>query len=339
MKDNEPSTDPESPSHWFDEIDAPEPYNLTLEEGEMMLDPDESPFEESIPDTRGPVFDSQRFLRNLSASQFSANKDLSDSWSYQADYLLKRFGLVEVSEQIDYGKSENFPAGLGLCKGPTDLSVAALYDSVVHSDKLPHECDLSPSFAPCDDGFPYRSPNSVLGVICAADGYLATVNDGVPRPWKLFIKDPLTVLQIEREKWHLDREGLVSNLIRKGIPFRIFYTYSKKDAAFHPHPGPIVHPQGKPPTYADYMAYCLDVADFFKRYPHAHAAALCAGGILWRIATDTLPLPAEHQIVRPFDRRACDEYMVDGEHYWSPKLTDEEEEEVVGVYRWARKSS
>jgi hypothetical protein len=302
-----------------------------------MPDPDKPPFEERALETRGPVFNSQRLLRNLSACQFSVDKDLSDSWSYQADYLSKRFGLVGVSEQVDYGRNEHFPMGLGLCKGPVDVSVTALYDSVVGSGNLPYECDLSPNFAPRDKGFPYRSPNSVLGVIRTTGGYLVTVNDEVPRPWKLFVNDPLTIIQIEREKWHLDCEGLVSNLVRKGIPFKIFYAYTQKDSTFHPHPGPVVHPEGKSPAYADYLAYCLDAADFFKHNPHAHAAALCAGGILWRIATDALPLPTEHKIVRPFDRRVCDEHTVHGKRYWTPKLTDEEVEEIVGVYRWARK--
>jgi hypothetical protein len=88
----------------------------------------------------------------------------------------------------------------------------------------------------------------------------------------------------------------------------------------------------------DYLAHRLDVAQFFTLYPHAHAAALCAGGILWRIAVDALPLPAEHDLARSFHPDACEMQIVDGKSYWFPKLTEQEENEIVGMYKWARKS-
>jgi len=54
---------------------------------------------------------------------------------------------------------------------------------------------------------------------------------------------------------------------------------------------------------------------------------------------EVLPLPAEGEIVRPFHPQACTEHTIDGQRYWSPKLTLEEEEEIVGVYKWAGKPS
>jgi len=282
-------------------------------------------------------FDSRSLYQELVASQFSVDADLSRSWTCEVEFQSKRYGLI-ISDQFEPGKSTEFPVALGLHKGPTDTSTAALFQSVVDKQPLPHECDLSEHYEPMEPGFPARSPSSILSVSLFEKDYLVTVTDGTPCRWKLLISDPLTLIQIEREGWHLQRDGLVLNLIRKGLPFKLLYPSRQKGTVFHPCSAPVVHPDGKFPTCTDYLAYCLDIADFFRLYPHAHVAALCAGGILWRIAIDALPLPAEHQVAREFHSRTCTRYVIANESYWTPKLTEEEEKLIVGVYRWARKS-
>ena len=311
-----------------------------LEEASQLTD-DLAPEDEALflKDSHDPVFDCNSLLRSLLDSQFSVDGDLVEGWSYAGDFLHKRYGLRDCFGSEEHTRSASFPIALGLCKGDIDPSAAFLFDSIMSSTDLPSECDLSPGYDHVDGGFPSRSPRSVLGIRPLENGYLVAINDGIARTWKLFINDPLTLIQIEREKWDLQGDRLVSNLVRKGIPFEVLYPSCQTGTVFYPHPGSVVHPEGKSPTRTDYLAYCLDVADFFKLYPHAHAAALCAGGILWRIAADALPLPAEHEIVRPFHPQVCVERMVDGQRYWKPMLTVKEEEVIVGVYKWAGKSN
>jgi len=216
--------------------------------------------------------------------------------------------------------------------------MSRLFSSAVESTPLPHECDLSRDYESVDGGFPHRPPSNILRVDPHEKGYLVTISDKPARPWKLLIEDPLTLIQIEREGWDLQAGTLILNLVRNGLPFLVLYPSCQRRGTFHKTRGPVVRPEGKHPTRADYLAFLLDVADFFKSHAHARTAALCAGGILWRIAVDVLPLPTEGEVVCPFHPQACTEYTVNGQRYWSPKLTLEEEEEViVGVNKWAGK--
>jgi len=317
--------------------------NLVQEEGELMPNPNNPPPEEGSPLSQPPcvpVIDDALFLRSPFPFQFSVDRDLANGWTAVDNYLSNRYGLRELSGQVEDGLSENFPIRLGLCKGSVlDLSASRLFSSAVESTALPRECDLSRDYESVDGGFPHRSPSNVLKVDLHETGYLVTISDNPTRPWKLLIEDPLTLIQIEREEWDLQADTLVLNLVLNGLPFNVLYPSCQRSGIFHKTRGPIVHPEGKCPTRVDYMTYLLDVADFFNSHPHAYVAALCAGGIFWRIAVDVLPLPTEREIVRPFNPRACTERTVNGKRYWSPKLTLEEEEVIAGVYKWAGKPS
>lgn len=339
-----PSTVPELPSIGMDvlesrEVEELDQLYLTLEEAGLMDDPNEpSPEETALTlwETDDPQFDNGVLVQTIVASQSSTDSDWVNHWSDSEDFIQKRHGLLAPSDQQDDGQDATFPMRLGLPNGPVDLVMVALFESLTNSRPLPRECDLSPE---CDlvDGefqFPHRSPDSVLHISRFEESYLVTVGD---HPWKLLINDPLTLIQIEREGWHLQYDGLISNLVRKGLPFEILFPSCQNGTAFYTHPGPVVHPNGKFPTRMDYLSHRLDVADFFKSYPHAHAAALCAGGILWRIAVDILPLPDEHKIARAFHPTACIKRTVDNRRYWTPVLTEEEQDEIVGVYKWAGK--
>jgi hypothetical protein len=327
IKNNIPSDSPEPPCYEPDEMEVDVlQFDFTLEEGELPPDPKHPP----------PSFNGDNLRSSLRAFQFLVDVRLADDWSNVEDFLWKRYGLRELSGQAG-SLPESFPMRLGLCKGVADTSVAELFNSVVDSTPLPAECDISNAYHPVDHGFPRRSPNSVLGVRPLGGGYLVTIEDGVYRPWRLYVEDPLTILQIEREGWDIHGDRIVSNLVQKGLPFQVLYAFCQKESRSSWRAGPVVHPEGKSPTYDDYLAYRLDLAHFFERYPHAYAAALCAGGILWRVALDVLPPPAEDEIIRPFHFEYCSKHIVDGQRYWTPLLTQPEEEVIVGVYMWAGK--
>jgi hypothetical protein len=316
-----------------DEMGAPE-----LEEGELTPDPNEPLFEEiNFPIVaEAPSFSNDALLEGLRSAQFSADGTLANGWLDTDDFLCKQYGLRHLSEMNAEGWPLLFTKRVGFV-GPADVSLVDLYDSVINSTPLPNTCDLSELYDYSAGDFPDRSTNTILNVRAFGGGYLVSVNDGEERPWKLFIKDPLTLVRIEREGWHLRGDDLVSNLVGKGLPFKILYPICQAGGTFYPHPEPPIHPDGRSPTLFDYLAYRLDVADFFTKYPHAYAAALCAGGMLWRIAVDVLPMPTQDQLIQPFHHHAVAQTVIDGKFYWSPCLTAVEEDVIVGIYKWAGK--
>ena len=266
-----------------------------------------------------------------------------ETWPNDDDFLWKWWGL-RVSGVEAHGQEKYFHARVGLCSPCVDVSMVELFSAVI--EKSPpatnNDCDISPGYELVAGEFPLRplrSPNSVLKVIpFETQSYLLTIMEGFTRPWKLLIEDPLVLLRIKREGWHLKSDSLVCNLVQKGLRFKVLYPACQDGTALHSNPGPVVHPAGRSPTHADYFTYRLEVAEFFKSNPHTHVAALCAGGILWRITVDVLPIPTEQELVRPFHPLRCDLKMIDGQRYWSPKLTEEEVETIIGVYKWPGES-
>jgi hypothetical protein len=219
---------------------------------------------------------------------------------------------------------------------PPSIDIVDLYSSVVKGAWPRNICDLDIDPDALTTGaFPTQSPSRVLSVSSVDGAYLLSSNDGRHRGWKLLIPDPLTVLQIEREAWDSSTDGLIVDLIRKGLPFKILNVNTLQETTPYGHPGPVTHEAGKAPGHVDYVAYREQLGGFFSDYPHAYAAALSAGGILWRIAMDALPLPHESDITRQFHPGGCASSVVGGVKYWTPMLTVREEEIIVGVYRWA----
>ena len=272
----------------------------------------------------------------ISVNQFSTDPGLVGIWTDEAEFLQKRWGLV-LSGMSELG-DDFYSMKVGINKHQADLSVKHLFEALVSDGRtsLPAEFDLSPAHEPLENEFPHQSPTSILRVRSYEGIYLV---DGVSPRWKLLIEDPITLLQIEREGWHLPDGNLVSNLVRKGIPFRVLYPLCQDGTVFYPHTGSLVHPPGSSPTHVNYLWYRLEVADFLKLYPHAHTAALSAGGILWRIAVDVLPMPQERDLVRPFHPDCCDQVLVDGKQFYSPTLKEVDVEMIIGMYKWSSKSS
>lgn len=274
------------------------------------------------------------FLRDL---HFKVPERNVAGWRDTEDFLAKRYGLTELSGREHRGKTKFWSKKLGFNILRPDQSAVELYDSVVSQSQWPpFICDLSPEIIPNSQTFPSPKPGNLFAVSHGVNGYTVSIQDGQTRPWKLLISDPLTILQVERELWCTDDgNSLITNLLKKGIPFEVLHAGYHEAAPFLDHPGPTLHPTEKEPRLPDYFAYRHDLVDFLRAYPHAHAAALCAGGILWRIAVDALPLPSEDSIVGPFHRATCVSRTINGKKYWTPRLTVKEEQVVVGVYKWA----
>ena len=221
MEGNEPSTVMEAPSEGMDvlesrEVGASGQLYLDLEEGEMADGSNEPFLEETVPtlqEASGPRFDEGLFSRALLACQPSNDADWVDGWSDVEEFLRKRYGLLAPLDQEDHGRDGAFCMRLGLPRGPVDILMVDLFESFVNSSTLPRECDLSTDCELLEGGqFPHHFPNRI-SLQRFEDGYLVTVGGGTGRPWKLLIKDPITVIQIEREGWHLHCNSLVLNLV------------------------------------------------------------------------------------------------------------------------------
>jgi len=238
------------------------------------------------------------------------------------------------------GEKSYWSRKLGLPPGQPDENLFHLYEAVVsRCEWPPNICDLSPETTLTPETFPSPNLTNLLTLSSTEFGYVVDIQDRVTRPWKLLISDPLTILQIERERWCSDGNNLLTHLVTNGIPFQVLHQNVLKTSSFPDHPGPTLHPTGKDPLLIDYFAYRHDLVDFLSTYPHARAAALCAGGILWRLSVDVLALPSETDIVGPFDHHACISRNINGITYWTPRLTEQEQQVLVGVYRWAESKS
>lgn len=309
---------------------------LQLDEDRLgLLDPEDNGGIPLAHICQQPFFSNQsvvNFLADLPSQ--ASSQDIAD-WRDAEDFLAKRYGLTDQLGKEDKTKRNPWSKRLGFNIEFPDEYAVQLYSSVLENSWPPLICDLSEDIVSTPEVFPSSNSNNILSVSESSFGYVVEVKDGETRPWKLLIKDPLSVLQLERELWCLDGNRLIINLVKKGIPFEVLHTTCHERGPFVDHPGPELHPAEKEPCLADYFAYRHDLVDFLQRYPHAHAAALCTGGILWRVVVDVLPLPSENAMVGPFHKDVCISRMVNGVKYWTPRLTDKEEHVLVGVYRWA----
>lgn len=343
----------DNPPRVDQELDVDELFEIealrSFEDGEIMNDPNEPPPPER--NAVGDIFDwvlqrstfnSEVFRNVLIDNQYSVGFELLDRWNDEEDFLWKRYGLRPINDMESPGAERGFSKRLGLNSEPPYQCAVDLFHAAVdrreglEPPSLPREFDFSPEHELLDDelDLPLPFPNTIKIINSREHYYIST-----GQPWMIHIDDPLTILQIKREKWHLQPEGLVLNLVRKGVPFEILNPSCESGTVLTPHQGPVYHPNGQQPNMNDYLSYRLDVARLFTDYPHVHAAALCRGGILWRIAVDVLPLPTQDVLVGPFHQQACNAERINDQMYWSPTLTEMEEFVIVGVHLWSRKSN
>ena len=265
---------------------------------------------------------------------YTAPGALTFTWEDEEGFLASRYGLAEVSD-VRSREKRLWNKKVGLKPADPFQDVVDFYDSVLKSRAWPPTCDLSSEAPPNPSAFPSPNPANVLALTKTDLGYVLAIQDGVARPWKLLISDPLTVLQIEREGWCSDGGKLVRNLVLSGLPFEVLLNSCAQDGDSRRHRGPVLHPDGHYPRRADYHAYRHDLGYFLSEYPHARAAALCAGGILWRVTMDVQNFESETDIVGPFQASFCVSRVIGGERYWTPRLSAGEESVLVGVYKWA----
>jgi hypothetical protein len=229
-----------------------------------------------------PSFHNDAVTNHLRNDRFNVEDWLTTMWRDAEDFLAKRSGLIELSRTPSTEKTF-WSKKMGLETGQPDENVVHLYNAVVsHRSWPPIICDLSPETTLTPHVFPSQNPNNILTITFTNFGYLVDIRDGVTRPWKLLISDPLTLLQIERENWCSDGDNLVVNLIKKGIPFQILHETTLKSGSFYEHTGPILHPTGKDPRLVDYFAidttWSTSYPRILTREPQRSVPVVSSGG-------------------------------------------------------------
>ena len=247
------------------------------------------------------------------------------------EFLFSRYGVIQISEVTDPSKNSAWSAVLGVC-GTPPKSLVHLYNWVTAGHWPLGMCDVSPDLIHASLLTSRRFRSAVrVTFLQECQSYLVSVAEGWSVGWTLIISDPLTVLQMKREGWD-DPHDLINGLIKKGAPFCILNPENLEAPLIHDNPRSFIEwPQDGGLTYP---AYRQQLRKFFIRWPHAYGAALAAGGILWRIATDVLPSPNGTDVVHPFHRNRRVSRIIGGKEYWTPSLTQLESDIIVGVYKW-----
>ncbi|GJJ14648.1 hypothetical protein Clacol_008914 [Clathrus columnatus] len=146
--------------------------------------------------------------------------------------------------------------------------------------------------------------------------------------WRLFIKNPLTVLQCIREDWGPGLRDIAMQLVSIGAPFHMVKVFGSP-----PHSDLLpsiswlsYRPKDYEPTMCDYMQYRTMRNTILRQDARCAAAALRAGGIVWRLAMEVLN-PA--QVLDVDFESGC---VQSHDNFWEPKLTDAEENRICGIY-------
>ena len=254
-----------------------------------------------------------------------------DIWISGDTFLASRYGVQEFSCEKDEQQPNIWRLCLGLEKGTPRMSEMDLYNSVVGGSWPQTICDVSPNFCGLS---PVLGPPRAINVVWAGNCYLVSPRLGDVE-WKILIDDPLTILQMEREEQDGRPDTLLFNLVQRGAPFEVLNSRTLYKRSLPRHRHRIAQPTDRAPGLERYPEYRQRLEKFFKQNPHAYAASLCAGGILWRIAMEILPFSESDVdcLTGPFHHDRCRSKQVDGVEYYFPTLTIIEEGAIIGLYQ------
>ena len=200
-------------------------------------------------------------------------------------------------------------------------------------DSCLQKCPFAAEFA-----VPDRSGNTIERIQCN-DQMWYVIHGKDPEPdgaevgWDLAVTDPLTALECTRRPW-TGTNALAEGLVMRGIPFstRIRRQVHRIPARWDRLIDLGWRNQGWKARQEDYKSYAV-LRDEFLRKPRGRAALL-KGGIVWRLAIETLGSTAAlsgpsqevftcgHQII-----------LANGDAWWDDDLTSEELDLICGKYR------
>jgi len=169
--------------------------------------------------------------------------------------------------------------------------------------------------------------------------YIVGGKDLESRPDWMLVVDAAAALQCVRSMWGPTTERLAQQLLTFGIPFYTFLPAHPQSVPRRPKiqiPGLGWRAPGYQPDALEYVAYERK-RDQFLRGPRGRAA-LMSGGIVWRLAVDSLGLSHDLILAGPSAEAQLFGAEQDGLMVKDDQLTTEEEDLICGVYRVASES-
>ena len=157
-------------------------------------------------------------------------------------------------------------------------------------------------------------------------------------PWQLVVESSLTAAEIIRRRWGLHKTNVVRELAKRGIPFRTLLLAPSAPLSLPSEmeqglrSGLGVRWSGFRISPEEYAVYEDKRNEHLLRYSHTIQAALCAGGIIWRLTMERLPpVLAVEGPQGEHDHQAT--VLLDGRTHVTDALTQHEEDLICGVYK------
>ena len=156
--------------------------------------------------------------------------------------------------------------------------------------------------------------------------------------WDLFVDDPLTALQIIRSGWGPSLPEVAHELIIRGIPFNTFLcdpkiSQTSEDRSFwqnhfrSPSLGHTIELQ----SIECYNTYVETRNQYVRKNAHLRAA-LCAGGIVWRLMIDVLEPDVVLDGPCSYFEWSGQCQLIGNHQLWDDALSAEELDLICGVY-------
>ncbi|KAJ7099600.1 hypothetical protein C8R43DRAFT_907503 [Mycena crocata] len=153
----------------------------------------------------------------------------------------------------------------------------------------------------------------------------------------ILLESATTTLEIVRQGWGPSLQDVISNLLRRGVPFFTCFRCDEvptgKPGGRNPYSGLGFRPENYKPDHHDYQTY-VALRSVFLQSPRGRAALL-SGGIIGRLARALVP---DEEVLRgPSDDATINGICLWDGHsqqaYWDDTLTEQEIDLICGVYR------
>ena len=171
----------------------------------------------------------------------------------------------------------------------------------------------------------------IIPVLLDSERYFLLSIDEPSIDWCLALCDPISVLQIFHQGWHVDPLLLVMRLLRCGVALNTFFTRPQDE------PLPLAAPLPRVPVQLDWRTTNYDIYELarnsFLSRPYARAALL-KGGIVGRLAREHLDIvPAAGGPSQDVFTFGTSLHSADGRLFWDDDIDGSEMDLICGVYK------
>ena len=171
----------------------------------------------------------------------------------------------------------------------------------------------------------------IVPVLLNNERYFLLSIDEPSRDWCLALCDPISVLQIFHQGWHVDPLLLVMRLLSCGVALNTFFTRLQDE------PPPLASPLSRVPVQLDWRTTNYDTYELarniFLSRPYA-CAALLKGGIVRCLAREHLDIvPAAGGPSQDMFTFGTPLHSTNGCLFWDDDIDGSEMDFICGVYK------